>query len=389
VRRTIRAAALIAANDLRRRLRNRAFLLQAFVGPLVMSVLISLAFGSGLGFDLEIGFVAEDRSGLAAELQRRFVDTESEGVTFVAFDDLDAAAAAVSDGDVGAAIVVPRGFQESLAGPDPEPIGMVVDNDQSELYGAVARAVAEGIVARINAGRLATATLLADGRPAPEVAELAETELPIEIRRRAAGGEVSPAASVGPGIGLLFLFLSVAIVARSLFEEKRLRVLDRVRAAPVSMGAVLLGKGIGVVVLSSVTMGVLWLATSVLLGASWGDPVAVSAIVLAASIAVAGIAAFIAGTVRSERSADLYATMVAFVLGILGGSLVPLSELPPGLLRLTLLTPNGWALRGFAELSAGDGTVVDVLPHIGVLLLWGIVAGGIGRWLLPRRLGTR
>ena len=65
--------------------------------------------------------------------------------------------------------------------------------------------------------------------------------------------------------------------------------------------------------------------------------------------------------------------MVAFVLGIVGGSLVPLSELPPGLLRLTLLTPNGWALRGFAELSAGDGTVVDVLPHIGVLLLWGAV----------------
>jgi ABC-2 type transport system permease protein len=81
--------------------------------------------------------------------------------------------------------------------------------------------------------------------------------------------------------------------------------------------------------------------------------------------------------------------MVAFVLGILGGSLVPLSELPPGLLRLTLLTPNGWALRGFAELSAGDGTVVDVLPHVGVLLLWGAVAGGIGRWLLPRRLGAR
>jgi ABC-2 type transport system permease protein len=389
VRRTIRAAALIAANDLRRRLRNRAFVLQAFVGPLVMSVLISLAFGSGLGFDLEIGFVAEDRSELAVELQRRFVDTEAEGVTFVAFDDVDAAAAAVSDGDVGAAIVVPTGFQASLAGPDPEPIGMVVDNDQSELYGAVARAVAEGVVARINAGRLATATLLAAGRPAPEVAELAETDLPIEIRRRAAGDEVSPAASVGPGIGLLFLFLSVAIVARSLFEEKRLRVLDRVRAAPVSMGAVLLGKGIGVVVLSSVTMGVLWLATSVLLGASWGDPVGVCAIVLAASVAVAGIAAFIAGTVRSERSADLYATMVAFVLGILGGSLVPLSELPPGLLRLTLLTPNGWALRGFAELSAGEGTVVDVLPHIGVLLLWGIVAGGIGRWLLPRRLGTR
>lgn len=387
--RTLRAAALIAANDLRRRLRNRAFLLQALVAPLVMSVLISFAFGSGFGFDLKIGVVAEDRSALATELQRRLVDAEEQGVTFVAFDDLEAAAEAVADADVGAAIVVPDGFEASLATVEPLPIGMVVDNDQSELYGAVGRAVAEGLAARINAGRVATFTLLEDGSPAPDVAALAERDLPIEIRRRSAGDEVSPAASVGPGIGLLFLFLSVAIVARSLFEEKRLRVLDRVRAAPVSMGAVLMGKGLGVVVLSTVTMGVLWLATSVLLGASWGDPIGVSAIVLAASFAVAGIAAFIAATVRSERSADLYATMVAFVLGIVGGSLVPLSELPPGLLRLTLLTPNGWALRGFAELSAGNGNVVDVLPHIGVLLLWAVVAGGIGRLLLPRRLGTR
>lgn len=387
--RTLRAAALIAANDLRRRLRNRAFLLQALVAPLVMSVLISLAFGTNFGFDLKIGVVAEDRSDLATELQRRLVGTEDQGVTFVAYDDLAAAQEAVAGEDVGAAIVVPEGFQDALATPDPKPIGMVVDSDQSALYGGVARAVAEGLVARINAGRVATFALLGDGRPAPDVGALADRDLPIRVLQRGAGDEVSPAASVGPGIGLLFLFLSVAGVARGLFEEKRLRVLDRVRAAPVSMGAVLLGKALGVVLLSAVTMGVLWLATSVLLGADWGDPVGVVALILAAALAVAGIAALIAGTVRSERSADLYATAVAFILGIVGGSLVPLSELPPGLLRATLFTPNGWALRGFAQLSAGDGTLTDVLPHIGVLLLWGLVAGAIGRALLPARLGTR
>lgn len=387
--RTLRAAALIAANDLRRRLRNRAFLLQALVAPLIMSVLISLAFGSGFGFDLEIGVVDEDRSDLSTELQSRLIDTDEQGVRFVAYDDVDAVREAVASEDVGAAIVVPEGFQDALATPDPKPIGLVVDLDQSELYGGVARAVAEGIVARINAGRVATFALLAEGRPAPDVEAFADRDLPIRVAQRGAGDEVSPAASVGPGIGLLFLFLSVAIVARGLFEEKRLRVLDRVRAAPVSMGALLLGKALGVVLLSAVTMGVLWLATSVLLGASWGDPIGVVVLILAAAVAVAGIAALVAGTVRSERAADLYATAVAFILGILGGSLVPLSELPPGLLRITLFTPNGWALRGFAELSAGDGNVADVLPHVGVLLAWGLVAGAIGRALLPARLGTR
>ena len=92
---------------------------------------------------------------------------------------------------------------------------------------------------------------------------------------------------------------------------------------------------------------------------------------------------------QSERSADLYATMVAFVLGHRGRLAGAALRAAAGLLRLSLLTPNGWALRGFAELSAGDGTVVDVLPHIGVLLLWAVVGGAIGVVLLPRRLGTR
>jgi ABC-2 type transport system permease protein len=387
--RTLRAALLIAGNDLRRRLRNRSFLLQALVAPLLMSVLISLAFGSGLGFDVKVGVVAADRSDLGRGLRDQLVGLHEKGLSFVAYDSLARARKAVDDGDVGAALVVPAGFQDSLATTRPKSIDLVIDNDQSPVNGAVARAVAESFAARVNAGRLATFTLLGEGREAPSVGALSSRDLPISLDQRATGDQVKPAATVGPGIGLLFLFLSVAIVSRTLFEERRQRVLDRIRAAPVSMTAVLVGKAIGVVVLGIVTMGVLWVATSVLLGASWGDPVGVAALIVASSMAVAGVAAIIAGLVRTERSADLIATAVAFVFGILGGSLVPLSELPAEFLKITLFTPNGWALRGFAELSAGDGGLVDVLPHVGVLLIWAVVTAGVGVRLLPRRLGTR
>jgi ABC-2 type transport system permease protein len=387
VSRTLRAAGLIARNDLRRRLRNRAFLLQALVAPVIMSVLISLAFGSGFGFDLEVGVVDQDGSALSRGVAAGLVDTKAEGISFRRYDDLDVAGKDVDDTDVGAAIVIPEGFEESLSSAQPKALGLVVSNSQ-ELEGAVARAVAEGIAARVSSGRLATFALLADGKPAPDVRRLADQDLPIAVHQRFPGDEVSPAASVGPGIGLLFLFLSVAIVARNLFEEHRQRVLDRIRAAPVSMSALLLGKAAGLVILSIVTMLVLWGTTVVLLGADWGDPIAVCALILASSFTVAGIGAFVAGTVRNERTADLYAMVVAFVLGILGGSLIPLSELPDSLLKVTLFTPNGWALRGFAQVSAGNGHLGDVLPNLGVLVLWGIGGGLIGRTLLPKRLGA-
>jgi ABC-2 type transport system permease protein len=387
--RTLRAALLIAANDLRRRLRNRSFLLQALVAPLIMSVLISFAFGSGIGFDVKVGVVTADRSALGRGFRDQLVGLHEQGLEFVDYPDLARARKAVDDGDVGAALVVPAGFQASLATSHPKSIDLVLDNDQSPVNGAVARAVAESFAARVNAGRLATFTLLGEGQAPPSVDALATRDLPISLDQRSSGDAVKPAATVGPGIGLLFLFLSVAIVSRTLFEERRQRVLDRIRAAPVSMAALLVGKAIGVVVLGIVTMGVLWGATSVLLGASWGDPVGVVALIVASSMAVAGVAAIIAGLVRTERSADLIAPAVAFVFGILGGSLVPLSSLPAGFLKVTLVTPNGWALRGFAELSAGRGGLADVLPHVGVLLVWAAVTAGIGVALLPRRLGAR
>jgi hypothetical protein len=33
--------------------------------------------------------------------------------------------------------------------------------------------------------------------------------------------------------------------------------------------------------------------------------------------------------------------------------------------------------------------LADVLPHVGVLLVWAAVTAGIGVALLPRRLGAR
>lgn len=386
---TLRPALIIAANDLRRRLRNRSFVIQAFIGPVVLAAVISAAFAGGFGFDVTIGVVDLDRSPLSKEVEAALLRGDAGGVSFAALDDVASARALVDTGDeVRAAIVIPEGFEASLARPRTEPIGLVVD-DQAPVPSAVARAVATGLAARIDAGRLTTAALLAAGEGAPTPAELRDLALPIAVDRLGAGEELSPAATVAPGMGLLFLFFTVSALARSLLEERRQRVLDRIRAAPVPSTSILAAKALGVVLIGVVSILTLWGATALLLGADWGDPAGVVAIVLAATLAVAGLAGIIAGVARTEQSADLLATMVAFTLGILGGSLIPLSELPDSLRTVALFTPNGWAQRGFANLSAGGGDLGDVLPEVGVLLAWAVVTLALAGVLLPRRLASR
>ena len=383
----LRAALLVARNDLRRRLRNRSLIIQAVLGPVLLASVISAAFSGGFGFDVEIGIVDQDRSELSRAVEQGLVAGEADEVSFRSVADPAAASLLVDDWDIGAAIVLPAGFSDSLASPGPEPVGLIVDA-QNPVAAAVATAVAEGLSARVNAGRLTALSLLAVGEDVPSPAELTGVELPVTVDRLNSD-ELSPAALVAPGMGLLFLFFTVGAVARSLLEERRDKVLDRIRAAPVSLAAILLGKALAVVVLGLTSVLTLWGITSAAFGADWGDPGGVLLVLVVATLAIGGISAFVASLAGDPQTADLAATGVAFILGILGGSLVPLSELPDGLRRISMFTPNGWAQQAFAELSAGGAGLGDVLPEAGVLLVWATVSVLLASLLLPRRLVAR
>ena len=252
----------------------------------------------------------------------------------------------------------------------------------------MARSIAGQLTDRVNAARLAVATASATGAPLPGEDELAAIELPVTVDATGSGGDTSPAAYFGPAMGLLFLFLSVGTIARQLLEEKRNGLLDRLRSGPLSDGALLAGNGLTVLVIGASSLGVIWLATTVTMGADWGDPVGVAVLIAAAAVAVAGLAGFIAAVATTEQAADTLATVLAFVFAIVGGAFIPLGDMPEALQRVALLTPTGLARRGFAELSVGEAGPLDVAPYALALVAIGQVAGTNAARLLPRRLGA-
>jgi ABC-2 type transport system permease protein len=50
------------------------------------------------------------------------------------------------------------------------------------------------------------------------------------------------------------------------------------------------------------------------------------------------------------------------------------------------LTPHAWAADGFASLVRHDGTIMDVLGELGVLLAYAAVLFAAGSWVLRRRI---
>ncbi|MEX1162416.1 MAG: ABC transporter permease, partial [Nitriliruptor sp.] len=88
-------------------------------------------------------------------------------------------------------------------------------------------------------------------------------------------------------------------------------------------------------------------------------------------------------TARTAEQAGNYHSIVAIVLGMLGGVFVPISA-NSGFLQLASgASPHGWFLRGIADQTA-SGRWVDVLPAAGAIVLFGVVAAVPAVWRLRR-----
>ena len=353
-----RAARLVAATDLRRRLRNRTFWLSAVVGPIVLATLISLAFGDE-DFDATIGVVDDDGSELSGRFVEGVEGAEGGGLSFDVLGSAEARTA-VDDGDVGAAIVVPPGFADSLATDDPGDLVVLTSSDGA-VSAEVARAVAGDLADRADAARLATAGQAPAGMRRPPTCWRTST-CPCSSRPPGRAGTSRPP----PTSGRRWVCCSCSCrwapspgpAGRA--SDRRARPHPRrpgVRCRrPGRQGG---GRRRGRHRRPAGDLGGHVGGP----GGRLGRPAGVVLLIVASALAVAGIAGLIAGVARTEQSADSLATAVAFVFALLGGAFIPPGDLP-GSSASAVLTPTGWALRGFAELSAGGGRAWPTCPPV-------------------------
>jgi ABC-2 type transport system permease protein len=373
---------LVASNDLRRRIRNRSALITAFVGPLAMAVVFSLLIGGADSASFRIGMVDADGSPIARELTGSALGTHGNGaVSVVRRAGVDETRKAIDDGELNAAIVVPKGFGAAVASGRPATMTVLRSPDRL-VSGQVAESVATQLVAHVEqvglAMRLAAART---GRPPdPALADAAHRRPPAlalaDVPR--GGHEASPGAFYGAAMSILFLFFTVGYGARSLLAERRGGTLGRILATPTSAGTVVAGKTLAVTVLGLAGFGTVWAVTALAFGARWGDPVAVAVVIVATVLAVGGVSTLVASLARTDQQADAYTSAVTFVFALLGGNFVGPGAAPELLRQLSMLTPNGWSLAAFTDLSADAASLSSVLGAVGVLLAVAVVTGTIG-----------
>ncbi|WP_395141744.1 ABC transporter permease [Armatimonas sp.] len=188
---------------------------------------------------------------------------------------------------------------------------------------------------------------------------------------------------IGMGVqGLLFFAIDFAI---GMVRDRRLGLWKRLRAAPISR-LMLLGSRwisstlIGLVVLSAVlAFGAMLYGIRVS-----GSVVGFLLLAVASSLMVAAFGMLIAALGRTEGQCRAFAVPAVLTMSFLGGAWIPTFMMPAWVQPISQFLPTRWAVDGFDLVTWRGLGLVDMLPSLGVVLIFAFVFAGFAlarfRW---------
>jgi ABC-2 type transport system permease protein len=362
----------------------------------VLSYIFFLVFGpatTGQGLGLEFGVVDEDQSGISTSFMSVLESAAAEGIVELSvFDDQAAADGALKEGDVDSYFLMPEGLEQAVFANQPAIIEVVGDVDAPNST-QIAASFAERFSSGIAASQLAvvTAATVEGVQVTPDFIQSLSQQPSVAgmnyalIDETATTKQLDAPTFFAAGMAVFFLFFTVQFGVTGLLEEDRDGTLARLMAAPIPRVSVVAGKAIVSFLLGIISISVLVVATTFLMDATWGAPLGVALLVIAGVLAAVGIMGLVASVAKTPEGSGNLGSIIAVVLGMLGGTFFPIASSGGILASLTYLTPHAWFMRGLADLSSASPWT-DALPATGAIMVFAVVTGSLAFLLLRRRL---
>jgi ABC-2 type transport system permease protein len=180
----------------------------------------------------------------------------------------------------------------------------------------------------------------------------------------AAGADVAV-----PGLTLMFGFMAIGFLGNGFLGEHGWGTWERLRASSARPAEILLGKVLPYAGLSLGQFAVMLVLGRAFLGMHVrGSVLALVLLVLVVVVFIVAAALVVTAVSSTGQQVSTYANLIAVVLGLLGGVLVPVAALPSWVRFISPITPQYWAMRGFEKVLAGSGSVADIGVELLVLL---------------------
>jgi ABC-2 type transport system permease protein len=357
----------LAAKDWRLFLADRRAAVLCFAVPIVLASAFGIVFNRGAGHSgaprLPLLVVAEDGGPFMKQVVADLLASPRVEAEAVSAADAEAR---VADRRPGVAVVFPKGFEQLATWkpgqPGDRPRVRIRHHPLAESEGQWA----DGVVTEVVMRRLAR------DRLGPWVGDDKAVSLPFAVEAAAVTG--SGAAAFNPythsfsGMTLQYLLFWGMESGLLLLRERQRSLWQRVRAAPVPLWAVLLGKAVSTAsiaflqVLATFAFGAVVFGVSV--GGSWVGFALLAVGVSALSAATGLLVAAVGGTEARARSVCI---LVILGVSMLGGLWLPSFVLPEWARDLALSLPTTWAMRGLDGVTWQGRGLSAVLPNVSMV----------------------
>ncbi|MFI6507780.1 ABC transporter permease [Streptosporangium sp. NPDC050855] len=378
----------ILVKDLRQRAKDSTLIVFAVVLPLGMAFILNAVLGdAGQEFKARYAVVDADRAAGNTGFVGQVLEPMSTSgvVTLRPVATVDEARALTERREVEATFVVPANFSADARAGRPATLE-IIGNVGAPVAVQVAREVAQSYAAGLHSVRLAVAVATPQGTaPDGELAERAGAlPMPVSLREDASAlkRQLDVTTYYSAGMAMFFLFFAVVFSVTSIFDERRGGTLTRMLAAPISRPTIVMGKLLSGVLVGIVSMTILVVVTTLVIGARWGDPLGVAALVVSGVLAATGLMTALATFARTAEQASNWQSVVAMLLGIFGGVFFPSAQLG-GLNVLGYLTPHKWFMQGLGDL-AGGGSLQAVAIPVAALLGFAVLGGALALFRIGR-----
>jgi len=398
----------VAWNELQILFKDRGSLALIFLLPLLLGSMMGTA-NTVMGDSeeatilLHVCLVNEDSDIFGAEVAKA-IESINE-LDIESYDTVAEAEQRVAEGETAAAIIIPANFTADINAYTPTTIEVIVDPGQPDsasivtgimkqvvdevtIWGEVqygVRTILEesGMLsgASVEEQRAVGAqtlgvimTALNEMRRTPAIAVVSEDLEGIEVENWVQ----TFMALMFPGFAVMFIFINTSWSSRSLLTERESGTLRRLLAAPIPRGTIIAGKMLAYTILACLQVLVLFGVAHIAFGMPLGQsPVGLVVLSLVVALTSAALGMLIAALAKSANQAANTGVILGLVLAAIGGcismSAQPVFRSPGFMGTLANLTPHAHALEGYYSLMAENGTLIAILPQMGVLLAFGTV----------------
>jgi ABC-2 type transport system permease protein len=379
----------IAAGNVRRTLRERTNLFFVLVFPLLLILLLGVAFGGT--FSPRLGVVGQPSGPLSQRLFDQL--EEAEGIDVVRVDDPDTLTTSVERGRLEAGLVVPDVYDDDVSAGDVVRLPYL---SRSGVEGMQIRSIVDSAVEAAS-NRARTAQWLENRFGTDFDTGLALTDqsvarLPAVTVETSTAGEAMFPANLGrfdvgaSGQLLLFIFVTSMTASTALIESRRLGLTRRMLATPTRPRTIIAGEALGRYAVAVLQGVIIMVGSALLFGVTWGEPLAATAIMLTFALVASGAGMLLGSMASTEQQAIGIGLLLGLGMAALGGSMMPLDFFSQTLRLIADITPHAWANAAFAELIRHDADIVAVLPNLAVLGAAAATLFALAAWRLRKSI---